>query len=200
MGIWNEAQEIPARLSRKSYTIASNDSIGACFLPPVLHLLIRKNPDVDIRLLSLHSVEAYLYMERGLADIAFISDARYSKDIDTVNLTGEKFVVLSDANLNLSAEVSAAELDPAKEIYMEWTPGFDRWHRYWFRTPPASCAGGFYLVPQLSAVSGNVLGCSTAFRSGFYSPPCAADMFPADPAATGPGLLLPDKAPASAHG
>ena len=135
MGIWNEAQEIPARLSRKSYTIASNDSIGACFLPPVLHLLIRKNPDVDIRLLSLHSVEAYLYMERGLADIAFISDARYSKDIDTVNLTGEKFVVLSDANLNLSAEVSAAELDPAKEIYMEWTPGFDRWHRYWFRTP-----------------------------------------------------------------
>ena len=28
MGIWNEAQEIPARLSRKSYTIATNDSSG----------------------------------------------------------------------------------------------------------------------------------------------------------------------------
>lgn len=135
MGIWNEAQEIPARLSRKSYTIASNDSIGVCFLPPVLHLLVQQAPEVDLRLLSLHSAEAYLYMERGLADIAFISDARYSKDIDTVNLTEEKFVVLSDPRLGLAEEITPAGLDVTKEIYMDWTPGFDRWHRYWFQMP-----------------------------------------------------------------
>ena len=135
MGIWNEAQEIPAKLSRRSYTIATNDSIEVCFLPPAISLLTQRSPDVDIRLLSLHSAEAYLYMERGQADIAFISDARYSKDIDTVNLTGEKFVVLSDPAMNLPAEVSPSELDGAKEIYMSWTPGFDRWHRYWFRLP-----------------------------------------------------------------
>ena len=58
MGIWNEAQEIPARLSRKSYTVATNDSIEVCLLPPVLHLLAQRNPEVDVRMLSLHSAEA----------------------------------------------------------------------------------------------------------------------------------------------
>ncbi len=135
MGIWNEAQEIPARLSRKSYTIATNDSIEVCLLPPVLQLLTQQNPEVDVRMLSLHSAEAYLYMERGQADIAFISDARYSKNIDTVNLSGEKFVLLSDRNLDLPEEVSPSELEENREIYMNWTPGFDRWHRYWFRMP-----------------------------------------------------------------
>ena len=135
MGIWNEAQEIPARLSRKSYTVATNDSIEVCLLPPVLHLLAQRNPEVDVRMLSLHSAEAYLYMERGQADIAFISDARYSKNIDTVNLSSEKFVVLSDPNMKLPEDVTPEILDGAKEIYMNWTPGFDRWHRYWFRMP-----------------------------------------------------------------
>ena len=135
MGIWNEAQEIPARLSRKSYTIATNDSIEVCLLPPVLYLLAQQDPEVDVRMLSLHSAEAYLYMERGQADIAFISDARYSKNIDTVNLSSEKFVLLSDPNMKLPGDVTPEVLDGAKEIYMNWTPGFDRWHRYWFRMP-----------------------------------------------------------------
>ena len=79
-----------------------------------------------------HSYEAYSFVESGLTDIAFISDAMYSKNVETIPAFREPMLFVAGKNVNFPTEIHPSKLDVTHEIKIPWSPQFDIWHDYWF--------------------------------------------------------------------
>lgn len=94
--------------------------------------LLRGNKDLSLSIQNHHSYEAYSLIESGLTDIAFISDAMYSKNVETIPAFREPMFFVAGKNLNLPAKIHPSNLDVTHEIKIPWNPQFDIWHDYWF--------------------------------------------------------------------
>ena len=73
-------------------------------------------------------------MEKGTADIALVTHKLYSANIETIPASREKVVFISSENAAYPEDLSAAELDPGKELRVSWMPEYDDWHDSVFPT------------------------------------------------------------------
>ena len=126
---YREAAAISVRGRRPVLRLASIGSVSTYLLPPVVRRFLELGT-CGLSFQSLHSAEAYTAMEEGSADLALISDHRYSRSVRTVPLWREPFVLLGGPAGE--GPVSPEELDPAREVRLPWDPEFDAWHDRWF--------------------------------------------------------------------
>ena len=76
--LWNETQEEALLSNEKSFYVASVGSLLAFMLPTVFQEFIRNTPECSLHVTTLHSSEAYSYVNNKTVDIAFITDPMYS--------------------------------------------------------------------------------------------------------------------------
>lgn len=130
--LWREAQDI-LQLDRNSVlNVASIDSVSTYIMSPVYHAFLQTAPKTNLTIRTLHSHEAYRYLEGGLVDLAFISDNMYSKNVETVPAFRETMLFVCAKGANYPQDVHPSQLDARKETKLPWNPEYDRWHEYWF--------------------------------------------------------------------
>lgn len=81
---------------------------------------------------TLHSSDAYNYVNNKTVDIAFITDPMYSSQVKTEILFKEKLCLVVGKELNLPHNIKISELDLRREIRTQWDQNFDSWHNYYF--------------------------------------------------------------------
>lgn len=132
--LWGETEEIARLDNNRILNVAAIGSLLTYTLPSVFRRLLKNNEDLSLSIQNHHSYEAYGFIESGLTDIAFISDAMYSKNVETIPAFREPMLLVAGKNVNLPSVIHPAKLDVTHEIKIPWYPQFDIWHNYWFGT------------------------------------------------------------------
>lgn len=156
--LWNETQEEVLLSNEKSFYVASVGSLLAFMLPTVFQEFIRNTPECSLHVTTLHSSEAYSYVNNKTVDIAFITDPMYSSQVKTEVLFKEKLCLIVGKDLNLPHNIKVSELDPRREIRTQWdrilTPGITiistarQFHRFiWMRWD-------FYSISPRTVITG----------------------------------------------
>lgn len=130
--LWSETESIAKLDSDLNLKVSAIGSLLTYIFPRVFQKLLKENTDISLSIQNLHSFEAYNFIESGLTDIAFISDAMYSKSLKTIPAFREPMLFVADKTLNLPTTVHPSKLDVTHEIKIPWNPDFDIWHDYWF--------------------------------------------------------------------
>ena len=132
--LWNETQEEALLSNEKSFYVASVGSLLAFMLPTVFQEFIRNTPECSLHVTTLHSSEAYSYVNNKTVDIAFITDPMYSSQVKTEVFFKEKLCMIVGKDVNLHNNIKVSELDPRREIRTQWDQNFDTWHNYYFNS------------------------------------------------------------------
>ncbi len=130
--LWKETQEEALLGSGRNFFVASVGSLLAFMLPNVFQTFIKTNPECALHVTTLHSVDAYSYLNNKTADIAFITDPMFSSQISTNILFEEKLCLVAGKCLGLPEKIRISELDPRLEIRTNWDGNFVSWHNYYF--------------------------------------------------------------------
>ena len=130
--LWNETQEEALLGNEKSFYVASVGSLLAFMLPTVFQEFMKDTPECSLHVTTLHSSDAYGYVNNKTVDIAFITDPMYSSQVKTEILFKEKLCLVVGTELKLPKRISISDLDPRKEIRTQWDQNFDSWHNYYF--------------------------------------------------------------------
>lgn len=130
--MWREAQQIGVLDPPQSLNISCVDSFSTIIMPHIFRNFAQSCPTARLSLQTFHSHESYGYIERGEIDLAFISDAMYSSQVETRPLYTEPMVFVCGKNANYPQRLSPSQLCIDKEIRIPWCPECDMWHDYWF--------------------------------------------------------------------
>ena len=130
--LWNETQEEALLGNEKSFYVASVGSLLAFMLPTVFQEFMKDEPDCSLHVMTLHSIDAYGYVNNKTVDIAFITDPMYSSQVKTEILFKEKLCLVIGKDLKMPHKLKISELDPRREIRTQWDRNFDTWHNYYF--------------------------------------------------------------------
>lgn len=128
-GLLLETTQIRSRKKSISLSIGAVDSINSYVLPPVYRALSELSRDLEISIRTQQSTELYLLLERGEIDIAFglIEQPMPGMIID--KFLAEPLVVIRREETPQTHEmIDILELDPDKELYMNWHASFHAWY------------------------------------------------------------------------
>jgi len=130
--LWDESLNIRSLDKNAVLNVSSLDSVSTYIMPPVYQVFLQSSPAMNLTIRTLHSFEAYSYMESGTVDLAFISDKMFSKSIETLPAFKEAMLFVCAENSVYPQTVHPSHLDASKQIKLPWNPEYDMWHEYWF--------------------------------------------------------------------
>ncbi len=130
--LWGETEEISRMDSNLKLNVTAIGSLLTYVFPTIFQRLLKDNKDLSLSIKNHHSYEAYNFTEIGLTDIAFISEAMYSNNVETIQAFREPMILVAGKNINLPAKIHPSKLDVTHEIKVPWSPQFNIWHDYWF--------------------------------------------------------------------
>lgn len=130
--LWSETEGISRLDGNLSLNVTAIGSLLTYVFPSVFQRFLKENDKFSLSIQSHHSYEAYSLIESGLTDVAFISDAMYSKNVESIPAFREPMVFVAGKNVHLPDKIDPSKLDVTHEIKIPWNPQFDIWHDYWF--------------------------------------------------------------------
>lgn len=130
--LWLETKNISPFPKHTMFHICAIDSINTYILSKVYKTFIEENKHVHLVIHNLHSQDSYTYIENKIANLGFISDDMYNKNVKTVPIFSEKMCFISNKENKYPYLVHPLNLDCKIEIRLPWNPEFDKWHNYWF--------------------------------------------------------------------
>lgn len=118
------------RASKKNkLIIGAVDSIHNFILPPVYQALIQHSKNVEIRLKTFLGFELYTLLEKGDIDIAFALFEKPMPNMIIEKFYSEPMVVICQGKHTLPNNfINLQSLDPANELYHDWSPSFRTWY------------------------------------------------------------------------
>lgn len=134
--------------SREMLTVVSGHSIAVNVMPEVFCRLDDELKNVSVRMLQYHYHEAFQMVEKGEADVGFVSNLQFSRKLNIYPLYVERLVWIGGApagekqpGLSSSApaetkKVHPGTLDVRREIYIAWDEKYNQWHNEWLGRLP----------------------------------------------------------------
>jgi len=112
--------------------IAGCEAANNNLLPGLFNSLLTHHPPVHLKILTDPTDMLYEKVESREADVAFVVHEESSKLVTTIPIhTDEMLVVRMDDHFRTAEGVlSPDDLDPANELYIEWSRDFRIWHNH----------------------------------------------------------------------
>ncbi len=95
--LWQETGAIAGGNRRPGLNLCSVGSVSSYLFPQVFRRFLEEDSRYHLVFHNYHSSEAYGYVERGMTDLAFVSDQRYSRMVKTIPAFSEPFVLAGGA-------------------------------------------------------------------------------------------------------
>ena len=114
--------------TRYQLSIGCVESINHCLFPGFYPSLTERN--VNIKVTSNHSLDLYRMLEDRSLDVAFVVNQIPSNNLNISLFKREKMKVLRShlSDCETSSTVNVADLDPAYEVYLNWSFAYQIWH------------------------------------------------------------------------
>lgn len=113
------------RSVRQRVTIGAPDSVSNHLLPPAYEELIEQ---VTLRLVTANSEELLRLLHQRTIDLALVLFDRPDPAIVLRPLMSEPMVAVTGKDGSTDAPIATSELDPAKGVHINWSPGHERWY------------------------------------------------------------------------
>lgn len=110
--------------------ISSMNSLGTHLLTPVYERFMAENPDITLEIQD--TDPAHLGLEKGLTDLAFTTSKFESPAVQVRPAFSEPMFFLCAKESKYEEPVKLEQLDPGKEIYVDWSYEFVHWHSQLF--------------------------------------------------------------------
>lgn len=154
-----DTKRIQSRTKQLTLSIGAVDTIHTFVLPPLYQALREHTQHMNLRIKTHNSTELYLQVDRGQLDVAFpIVDLPMENIITEKFYTEPRVLLRKEPGSNKRHEfVDEKSLDPAKEVFFEGDPAFQKWHEHWRgeRGNPSICVDTPQLLLPLLSQEGN---------------------------------------------
>lgn len=136
--LWKEAREIDRMDQARTLRVSAVNSISTYLFPTVCSCFMEENPGYLLNFSNYHSLEAYGHVAEGQIDLALISDDIEVKGVETVPLFEEDMLLALGPGTRYAEAVHPSQLNASDEIRLPWSPEYDLWHDYRFKS--SACA------------------------------------------------------------
>lgn len=109
--------------------VSSLDSLDNFLLPQVYERFLQKYPQISLEIQDMDLAPASQSIHAGATDIAFTTGLNTDRALKQTRLFWEPMVIICSNDLPLGEPVTAEQLSPEKEIFVEWSSEFTRWHQ-----------------------------------------------------------------------
>lgn len=136
-----ETEELKYVSNRQELRIGSVDSVSSFILYPIFETIMRKWPQTRLRIQTHQSHELYALMEQRKIDIGFVLQQRATYSFDIEPLFSEEMFVIMRVDEKLYTKESMIDnqqLNPEKELYINWSPDYQERHNQWWQTNATS--------------------------------------------------------------
>lgn len=113
--------------TREMLTIASGHNIAVNIMPEVFGRLSGLLENVSIRMMQYHYHETFQMVEKGEADVGFVSNLQFSRKVHIYPLYREPLVWIG-GDAPEEERVRPESLDVHREIYIAWNENYNQWH------------------------------------------------------------------------
>lgn len=138
LSLLQDTHRLSTRGDRLYLSIASVDSLNIYLFPPLYRrLMLDAGQTLSLRIRTHQSNEIYRLLEQQKIDVGFVLRPIILKNIYMQPVLREKMVLLRKTKQVMQESsslpvISASELDPAKEFFIDWSPAFHVWHERWW--------------------------------------------------------------------
>jgi DNA-binding transcriptional LysR family regulator len=131
--LWRETQQAKSSLWALFLKIGCVDSVNTYLLPKLYLTLPDSQPPVHLKISTMSSVDLYERIERRELDVAFVGTEIHHPKVKIAPFYREPMQVIRHRRKGTSSRtVRAADLDPAFELFVPWSPPHQIWHdRIW---------------------------------------------------------------------
>ena len=131
--LWRETQQAKSSLWALFLKVGCVDSVNTYLLPRLYLALPDSQPPVHLKISTMSSVDLYEKIERRELDVAFVGTEIHHPRVKITPFYREPMQVIRHRSKGpFSRTVRAADLDPAFELFVPWSPPHQIWHdRIW---------------------------------------------------------------------
>lgn len=109
--------------------VSSLDSLDNFLLPQVYERFLQSYPQISLEIQDMDLAPASQSILAGTTDIAFTTGTNTDRALKRTRLFWEPMVLVCSNDLPVCEPVTPEQLSPEKEIFVEWSSEFTRWHR-----------------------------------------------------------------------
>ena len=126
--IIGEAKMLKEKRYKNDLSIAAIDSVHNYIMQNLYRSIMAKDNEVNYFFRTHQSLEIYTLLENNEIGIGLVQQEKFSKSLINEVLFTEELVLVMNREIDIRLLESVRELDPKKEIYLNWGYNFRIWH------------------------------------------------------------------------
>lgn len=126
--LWRDMYSLSSLTGKTSLSIGSVDLVNSISFVPLYKNMLNHYPEIQLDIFTHHSSEIHSLLENRIIDIGFVFSPIKYPDIISVPLFSETMYLISRSENGYSDNISTADLDPQKEVYLKWNTDYELWH------------------------------------------------------------------------
>lgn len=130
LSVWREMQQLKHCQETLYLTIGCTDTLNSAILFDLYRqILNEKEHTMNLHIKTHYSYELYTLLENHEIDVGFVYHHLHFKNIVTEPILREKmYIMQSEEPLVDKKYIHTDELDPGRELYLNWEANFQIWH------------------------------------------------------------------------
>lgn len=130
--LYQETHHLKFQQHLTHLSVAGIESVNTFALLPFYKDFALRHPEIKLKLSTYHSTEIYELLNKGAIDLGFTYAYANYPTVQVETLFTEPMVLVTKQESALPEKLSLRELNPEKEIYINWGVDFEIWHREQF--------------------------------------------------------------------
>lgn len=123
-----DAKMIKEKRYKNDLSIAAIDSIHNYIMGDLYRSIMTDNSEVNYFFRTHQSLEIYTMLENNTIGLGLVQQEKFSKSLINEILFREELVLVTNTNIDLKSLKQLKDLNPQKEIYLNWGYNFRVWH------------------------------------------------------------------------
>lgn len=130
--LWKETQALSQNRESTLLSIGCTDSLNVALFSGFYQQLENSDCPIDLDIHTHQSSELYTILDRHDIDIGFVYYHLHYKNIISERIYQERlYLVQSDEPAVRKSLIHTDELDPSRELFLNWDANFQIWHDQW---------------------------------------------------------------------
>lgn len=133
LSLWQETELFRTEAPLQHLRVGCVSSLVTCLLSDFTVAFSASHPNIRLSIQVLSTEEIYQLMNRNLLDIGIVLTHLPHQSLRAHTLLSEKmYCVCNNSDLPADSKIDPSQLDPTKEIFLNWGVEFALWHDYRF--------------------------------------------------------------------
>lgn len=109
--------------------VSSLDSLDTFLLPQVYERFLQQCPQIRLEIQDMELLPASQSIHAGTTDIAFTAGTNLDQALQQTRVFAEPMVIVCSQDFSICEPATPDQLPPEREIFVEWSAEFTRWHQ-----------------------------------------------------------------------